>query len=203
MKSGHLSWFLGLIIIIIWGIVFLISIAVYDTISRVGEPHWRVFRIATILITFFFVTFGILFHKRLLIRFHKKQLKKLADKLNGDFYESLFKLIITSQDVEIVIDFYNFYVELINIDSPPIRALRIFKNWDIQVADLSNEQQEQYTNYLIENLIRLKRTGYDIWKILTVTSNNIRIYFYNYEMKAESMFKFIQDLKSTLETKFS
>jgi hypothetical protein len=194
---------LGLIIIIIWGFIFLIIVAVYDTMTRSAEPHWRTVRIAYMLISIVFVIFGILFHKRLLIRFHKRQFIKLAAKLDGDFYEHLFKLILTSQDVEIRMDFYSFYIELKNIDSPPIRALRIWKKWDIQISDLPDEQQELYKKHLIENLIRLKRTGYDIWKILTITNNNKRIEFYNYEMKAESMFNFIRDMKQILETKLS
>ena len=201
MKSEHLSWILGLIIIIVWGIVFLISIAVYDTMTRSAEPHWRTVRIAILLISLFFVTFGFLIHKRLMIRFHKKQFAKLADKLDGELNEHLFKLILTSPNVEIVIDFYNFYIELKNIDSPTIQAIRIFKKWHIQVADLTDEQKEQYTNHLVDNLIRLKRTRYDIWKILTVANDNKRIYFVNYEMKAEPMLRFIQDIKLTLESK--
>lgn len=201
MKKEHLSWLLGFSFFLVGGFVYLLAIAVIDTLYRNSDVDLTSLKLPFFLFTIIFTIFAVLFHKRLLIRFHKRQFIKLAAKLDGDFNEHLFKLILTSQDVEIKMDFYNFYIELKNIDSPSIRAMRIWKKWDIQISDLPDEQGELYKNHLIENLIRLRRTGYDIWKILTLNNNNKRIEFYNYEMKAESMFNFIRDIRQILETK--
>ncbi|WP_455393128.1 hypothetical protein [[Eubacterium] cellulosolvens] len=201
MKRFQLSWLLGFGIFSLGAFVFILSILVVDILTRISDFDYSTLELPYYLGMIIFMIYCIILYKRLMNRIHRTQFVKLADMLNGQIHESFFKITLVTEDIDLENNFFDFHINFKNISTPTIFAIRITKDWQIQISGLNELENERYKNNLEENLIRIRSSGFDVWKILTL-KNDIRSFeFYNYHLNAEKMKVFIQDMKAILNYK--